>query len=995
MARIGRAGTGFSSINPNKAVDTFAGIQARNRMKKSSRHHHHRRTSRVDVVSIKGNIVKINGQGYSVAPSLQEDFIKRKTGGRGASAVFAMSYARKLEEQRRAREKARIEKEIKQKELELKNARMSSNRNKEALLKKQRLELKLKRQKLNNFNYRNFQRDLKSGKIQGYSGTGLSQSEQAKRQFLIDTGIMKERSSKKNILFNLPSTTSTYYLDKIPTKKVNTDFTRLLQTSTFSDAVHSAWKSTKHYKNGLDKFFRGSIPKFMDSGAKELSNKIFQRAEAIKSNSKLLKGKSIKQDKRLNTLNKLLIDYIKTYYLKPGSKVAKHSKLATLYFYGYLFDDIASIPGMARDVKAISVSAVKGTPKFIKDLGTHPIKTSKNVAVSGWKLSGRIKKSIVEELKLDAKLLKVNKTKFVGKIGEDFFIIKTTESGFKILGKVLKPLARKLNPYFYKVKNKKIVIKSVPEEIFKVKGKERYLKRRVKKPSIKRPSSLIDKALGRKPGQFRKFQKGAGQELKLGTIGKGMTLKEQLEYTGKVGTPVSLQADQIINNLRRKRLVRKPIPNEAMIKGRTKQLLAKFDKSLEAKGRKLTNKELLELNNGILRYTGKSILERSTYASPNNVVRYTRLSKDRTANLKDYLTGNIKLRGSKPQILIFNNAQVQALPKRLQTKIKKGLKLTKRDTDELILYQMEKTGKFKGIGDTKYRGGIEPEVTIAPGEIIKKVKKIGFTEIDGVKVRIYTAEIYKPSKKIKELLEKFKKGLLSKKDQAKLEKILSRETHTKVKLRNKRTRRTKNKSKSYKTSSKKTTTRRQAPKQKAVVRLSGKQKVRVGRRVIRTTLRTKAKTRTPRSRVRTPRAKTRVSPRARTMTRSLKFKNEKLKREQNVYYVKIKRRGKIVKLTPKPLTLKDARDFLAYKLDNTLSRSAWFEPIGKSKNVVRPPKVIRGYFNKKKKKLRPYKIRVGKKKQIRQGYIEKRKYLADTKTEKRQLVNSKRTRRKK
>ncbi len=122
------------------------------------------------------------------------------------------------------------------------------------------------------------------------------------------------------------------------------------------------------------------------------------------------------------------------------------------------------------------------------------------------------------------------------------------------------------------------------------------------------------------------------------------------------------------------------------------------------------------------------------------------------------------------------------------------------------------------------------------------------------------------------------------------------------------------------------------------------------------------------------------------------FKGKKLSKSQPVFYVKEKVRGKIKNLTPRPLTLRMAKDFLAYRLDNRLSRSGWFEPIGKSKNVVVVPKVMRGYFNKHRKKFRAFKIRVGKRKKIRNGFIEKKKYVGDTKSEIKQLQASRRKR---
>jgi len=118
------------------------------------------------------------------------------------------------------------------------------------------------------------------------------------------------------------------------------------------------------------------------------------------------------------------------------------------------------------------------------------------------------------------------------------------------------------------------------------------------------------------------------------------------------------------------------------------------------------------------------------------------------------------------------------------------------------------------------------------------------------------------------------------------------------------------------------------------------------------------------------------------------FKKKTISRTQPVFYVKIKRRGRIVNLTPRPLILSDAKDFLAHRVDNGLSRSGWFEPIGRTRKVVGLPKPMRGYFRKVSRKLRPYKVRVGKKRAIRNGYIEKSKYISDTKREVRQLKNA-------
>jgi len=103
-----------------------------------------------------------------------------------------------------------------------------------------------------------------------------------------------------------------------------------------------------------------------------------------------------------------------------------------------------------------------------------------------------------------------------------------------------------------------------------------------------------------------------------------------------------------------------------------------------------------------------------------------------------------------------------------------------------------------------------------------------------------------------------------------------------------------------------------------------------------------------------------------------------LSKAQPTYRVVTRKRGKIVNLFAKPLTLKDAKDYLAYSVDNSLTKTAWLVPLGKSKNVASPPRNTQGYFSKVSTKLRPYKIKQGKKKPLLSGYIEKRKYFQDT-----------------
>jgi hypothetical protein len=116
-----------------------------------------------------------------------------------------------------------------------------------------------------------------------------------------------------------------------------------------------------------------------------------------------------------------------------------------------------------------------------------------------------------------------------------------------------------------------------------------------------------------------------------------------------------------------------------------------------------------------------------------------------------------------------------------------------------------------------------------------------------------------------------------------------------------------------------------------------------------------------------------------------KFKRKKLSKKVPTYYVVIKRHNKLVKLLARPLRLSDAKDYLAFRIDKGLGRSAWFEPVGLTKNVIGLPKEMKGYFNKISNKLRPFRLDRGKRLGIRNGYIEKKKYIGDTKSEIREL----------
>ena len=116
------------------------------------------------------------------------------------------------------------------------------------------------------------------------------------------------------------------------------------------------------------------------------------------------------------------------------------------------------------------------------------------------------------------------------------------------------------------------------------------------------------------------------------------------------------------------------------------------------------------------------------------------------------------------------------------------------------------------------------------------------------------------------------------------------------------------------------------------------------------------------------------------------FVKRSLPKSVQTFYVVEKVRGKFKKLYPKPLTLKDARDYAVYSIDNRLSKTAFFVPLGKAKQVISVPKQIQNYYSRNSRKVRPYRIRFGKRKQLVNGFIEKRRYFNDTRGERLQLT---------
>jgi len=538
------------------------------------------------------------------------------------------------------------------------------------------------------------------------------------------------------------------------------------------------------------------------------------------------------------------------------------------------------------------------------------------------------------------------------------------------------------------------------------------------KSSLRGLSKLSPKYVRLKNGQWV-FRGKPKLNLISQTVKTGATpLSKQVGLAGQSVKAVNAAANRLTSLIRRKAVVRKPIPGEQNFPSSIKSTLKKFDE-----GRKLSFKEIVRINAWLQKNVAPNttLLERSLYADPAKGLRVSRLgiTKKKYANLRDILRGNFALwqKKGRPQVLIFENAKVANFPKSLldvKRKLKAGRKLNKTETNRLIAWQIKTgSGKFKPIGSTIYKGGIELEVTLAPGELIKRIKKVGFAYIDGVKVDFVLAEVFQPTKAILKEMKLAHAGKLTKARLVSLEKSMSKKLGRRVKVETPEIRRLPAMEKpnlpvlrvrgrgvvvaSFRSGRvgvrRKATRKKVARKRKLTPRKKPVRKKPIRKKVVRKATPRKPTPRKPGTRKGTlkrpvPRKPGRPKKTVRkpVVLRLKGYSKKKLSKAVQTYYVVTKKRGKFVRLYPKPLKINHARDLAVYSIDNNLAKTALFIPLGKAKTVTAPPKKISGYYSKAKKKVRAYRIKHGKKKQLVNGFIEKRKYFQDTKGERLQAA---------
>ncbi len=564
---------------------------------------------------------------------------------------------------------------------------------------------------------------------------------------------------------------------------------------------------------------------------------------------------------------------------------------------------------------------------------------------------------------------------------------------------------------------------------------------RLSKTSSSTLTKLNPKYVGEsKVGQTLEIKTGGGKTIDLKVVGKipKEKLSSQVSKAGKtIKLAISSQADNLLGIIQKYKgmKIRKPIPGEANFNKATKVLLAQFDKGI------ISKKNLLKLNEAIKGQGAKGLLERAFFADPSGKIRPSRLGviKDKKGSVLDYLAEDITFRKAKPQILLFENVKIQALPKALKSvgnKLKKGLVLTKKETDNLLKYQLKKSGKFKGVG---FLSG-ESEIILAPGEILKRVKKVGVTIANGKRIPIVKAEVFKPTGKIKNLITQAKKGTLSKAKLKQLEKELKKATGfnyglssvkkvagkyisvkkigadilSKISRGKKETIKitttepTKYKPVTHKDpwKSKPKPKAPSKPKPKAPSKPKPPSKKPVSKPTYRRTKRIRAislkkpykpvskKPYKPVSKKPYKPVKAIITPKPKTK-KPIKIKPKRKIQAYNVYARPLKKKKgdkkpKLMKVNKVPLSKARAKNLRNYITDTSLARTSRIKP---TKGTPKKPrlKVPSGYAKKTKNKFRTHRIVKGKRRPLPKGkVIEKRKRLLDTRQEKKQITLAKR-----
>ena len=497
-----------------------------------------------------------------------------------------------------------------------------------------------------------------------------------------------------------------------------------------------------------------------------------------------------------------------------------------------------------------------------------------------------------------------------------------------------------------------------------------------------------------------------GKATRLGSLKIQRSLKKALVTRGKKQTKARIKTTKDIEKLTGLKSLDRPALSGAF--GFTKKEMQKYLGKTGA----LTTSQADLLVKTLLKRNPKLKTERWLYATPWELrtgkaqVRVSRLGiGTKEASLLELLRGQASLlRKGKPQIFVLPKEKI----------FKSSTKLTKGKTIKTP----------KGFVVPNFSS--ELEVVLGKGFILKRGKKVGTTIIAGEKVAIVELQKVKIAGNLKNKLNAYNKL------QNKLQTIYKKKPSTKsgIKKNNKLKRNLIKKIDSKERALNSMIKRKTGfdyfskPLKRKKVYPIGKRLL-SGGRISRITPRGKPRPSlrgkpriTPRGKPRpTPRPTPRTTPRPtprkpgrptpRTSPRPtprptprpiprppvkpvprilLKRRKRKVKKKKSkqvqVFNVFGKSGKKFVKLNVKPLTRNDALARGSFAIDHTTSKTFKIIQTGKVKKPGVLRKSEKNYFNRAGYKLRPVKIRRGRKFLLKDKYIEKRKFGIDTKGEK-------------
>ena len=444
--------------------------------------------------------------------------------------------------------------------------------------------------------YEQRQKDIKSGKLQGYSGHGLSPSEFQKRNLLIRLGVLNEKSSMST-LRNVAPLMTEYFIDTKPTAKEKANFINYIKSNAFSTALVL---TPKPHLNAMQK-----IASRMNATINQIT-KTNNRANIIRLNNSVEKDKNrLLQFLRLNHLvtqrvgreAMLFSLYIsKTFFGLAGTgldEVKRQHSIAKVV--KKKIEDKDKVKLLAKGIIATTKigkntwKVAKGSASFVKSMTTNKgfREAVWKKSVVGGKVVYKFGTMVVIETGKDlwatGKLLFVHPGLAIAKIGVDYVVLRGTGKVFSVAGTMSKTVVKPLGVVFRPIKNSKFKVRIKSPIAYMTKDVSK-LKNRIEELEKFRTGAMNAAYLKAKNAGV-----GSGVRGKTKSYGSVKQLTPtQISVIGKEATKRGISRNQLLEGsfyrqqIRIKSLVPKYEAHlkwvRAKLKGNKKAKLGKFSK---------------------------------------------------------------------------------------------------------------------------------------------------------------------------------------------------------------------------------------------------------------------------------------------------------------------------------------------------------------------------------------------------------------------------------